>query len=55
MIMDKKIVMIGMIVGSMLGGWLPTLFGISAFSVTSVLCGGVGGIIGIWICYKMIS
>jgi hypothetical protein len=42
--MDKKIVMIGMVAGSWIGGWLPTLFGISA-----------GGIIGIWICYKMIS
>jgi hypothetical protein len=52
--MDKKIVMLGMVFGSALGGWLPTLFGVGAFSFTSVLCGGLGGIIGIWLSYKLV-
>jgi len=52
--MDKKVVMLGMVFGSFIGGWLPTLFGVSAFSFISVLTGALGGIIGIWITFRMI-
>jgi len=52
--MDKKIVMLGMVFGSFIGGWLPTFFGVSAFSFISILAGGLGGIIGIWITFRMI-
>jgi hypothetical protein len=52
--MDKKIVMLGMVFGSFVGGWLPTLFGISAFSFISILASGVGGILGIWLTFRMI-
>lgn len=49
----KTLVTIGMIVGSIIGGYLPMLFGISAFSYTAVLTSGIGSIIGIWIGYKI--
>lgn len=49
----KSLVTIGMIIGSIVGGYLPTLFGVSAFSYTSVLSSGIGGILGIWIGYKL--
>ncbi len=51
--MDKKIIYIGMVIGSVVGGYLPTIFGIGAFSITSVFCGGLGGIIGIWLAWKI--
>lgn len=53
--MDKKIVMLGMLVGSTIGGYIPTFWGASVFSMSSVICGGIGGIFGIWLSYKFIN
>lgn len=53
--MDKKIVMLGMIFGSTIGGYLPTLFGVSAFSLFSIIGGAVGGILGIWLTFKLLN
>ena len=51
--MSKRVlVTIGMTVGSIVGGYLPLLFGISAFSYTSVLTSGIGAILGVWLGYK---
>jgi uncharacterized membrane protein YeaQ/YmgE (transglycosylase-associated protein family) len=47
----KKLIMIGMIVGSMVGGYLPALFGFDELLV-SLLGSFIGGIIGVWIGYK---
>ena len=47
----KKLIMLGMVVGSIAGGYLPALFGIEGLMV-SLLGGFVGGIMGIWIGYK---
>jgi hypothetical protein len=51
--MDKKVVMIGMVIGSLLGGWLPTFFGASAFGIVSIIGGLVGGVLGIWLTYRL--
>lgn len=48
----KKLIWIGMALGSAIGGFIPTLFGASAFSMTSVLLTAVGGIAGIWLGFK---
>ncbi len=48
----KALVTLGMIIGSIIGGYLPLLFGISAFSYTSVLTSGIGAILGVWLGYK---
>lgn len=47
----KKLIMIGMIAGSIVGGYLPALFGLDEFMV-SLLGSFIGGIIGVWIGYK---
>jgi uncharacterized membrane protein YeaQ/YmgE (transglycosylase-associated protein family) len=47
----KKLIMLGMIVGSIVGGYLPALFGLDEF-MFSLLGSFIGGIIGIWIGYK---
>jgi hypothetical protein len=52
--MDKKIIMLGMVFGSLIGGYLPSLFGASTFSVASILGGGLGGLMGIWLTFKLI-
>jgi len=41
------------IIGSTLGGYLPTLFGVGIFSGWDILSGLVGGILFIWIGYKL--
>jgi len=47
----KKLIMLGMVVGSIAGGYLPALFGLDDLMV-SLLGSILGGIIGIWIGYK---
>jgi len=42
-----------MIVGSLIGGYIPTLFGVDIFSYTSILTSGVGAILGVWIGFKL--
>lgn len=53
--MNKKVIMLGMFFGSAIGGYIPTFFGISAFSMTSIIYGAVGGILGIWLSYKFLN
>jgi hypothetical protein len=48
----KKLIMLGMIVGSIGGGYAPSLFGVDGF-MTSLLGSTAGGILGIWIAYRL--
>lgn len=49
---SRFLVFLGMIVGSIIGGYIPTLFGAGLISYSSVLFSGLGGILGVWIGYK---
>jgi len=53
--MDKKIIILGMVFGSMIFGYIPTLFGANPFSISSVICGAIGGILGIWLTFKFLN
>lgn len=46
------IVMIGMVVGSTIGGYVPSLFGAGFLSLWGIVGSAIGGILGIWIAYK---
>jgi hypothetical protein len=48
-------IMLGMIVGSLAGGYMPALLGVDAFSLTSLLGSVAGGILGIWVSYRLTS
>ncbi len=48
MLTPKRAIMIGMIAGSLLGGWLPTLWGDGGFSMAAVIGSTFGGLAGIW-------
>jgi hypothetical protein len=50
--MQKKLVWIGLFVGSTIGNMLPLLWGGDAISLSGVLLSLVGGIAGIWIGYR---
>jgi hypothetical protein len=49
----KSIIMFGMVVGSIAGGYLPDLWGADFFSVTALLTSTLGGVLGIWVAYVM--
>ena len=51
--MDKRLVMFGMTVGSLLGAYIPVWFGASSFSFTSILGAFIGGAFGILIVVKL--
>ena len=44
---------LGVLIGSVIGGYLPELWGASAFSYASVFLSGIGGFAGLWIAYVM--
>ncbi len=51
----KFAVFLGMTIGSVIGGYIPALWGAGLFSYSSVLLSGLGGILGVWIGFKLSS
>ncbi len=51
--MNKSVIMLGMFLGSAIGGYIPTIFGAGMFSLVSIICTAVGGIFGIWLTYRL--
>ena len=48
----KKFIMIGMVIGSIAGGYAPMLLGFD--TITASLAGSaLGGFVGIWSAYKL--
>mgnify|MGYP006866198587 CR=1 FL=1 len=50
---QKKLITIGMIVGGIVGGYIPSLWDANMFSMSSVILSAVGGFAGIWAGYKL--
>ncbi len=42
-----------MAIGSAIGGAIPTLWGAGYFSFSSVILTAVGGILGVWVGFKL--
>lgn len=51
----KSLVMVGMFVGSIIGGYIPVLFGASILSFTSLIGNTIGAVVGIFIAYKLVN
>ena len=49
----KTLVFLGMIAGSYAGSFIPLIWGGSAFSISSIMLGGAGGIFGIWVGFRV--
>jgi hypothetical protein len=49
----KKLVYLGLFVGSTIGSYVPALWGAGVFSMSSLLFGALGGFLGIWAGYKI--
>jgi hypothetical protein len=52
---SKSLIWIFLAIGSTIGGAIPILWGDSFFSIWSVILTAVGGILGIYIGYKLSS
>ena len=50
---QKKLIGVCMFIGSIAGGYIPSLWDASIFSLSSVVLSAVGGFIGIWVGYRM--
>jgi len=50
---QKSLIWIGSIIGSTVGGALPMLWGDNAFSLSSVIFGAIGAILGIYLAFKI--
>jgi hypothetical protein len=49
----KSLIMLGLVIGSTAGSYVPTLWGAGWLSMASVLLGGIGGLLGIWAGYRI--
>ena len=50
---SKSFIWFGAIVGSSIGGVLPMFFGGDMFGMAAIIWSTVGGILGIWIAFKI--
>lgn len=48
-----SLVMLGMIVGSIIGGYLPVFFGVSLLSFSSIIGNALGGVVGVVVALKL--
>jgi uncharacterized membrane protein YeaQ/YmgE (transglycosylase-associated protein family) len=45
--------MMGLLIGSLIGGCIPSIFGAGVFSMWGLLGSTVGAILGLWIAYRI--
>ncbi len=50
---SKKLVWLGMFVGSIIGSYIPTLWGAGLYSLSSLLFGAIGAIVGVWLGFRL--
>jgi hypothetical protein len=51
--MDRRLIWLGLFVGSTIGGLIPGLWGAGVFSFSSIILSAVGGILGIWFGFRI--
>lgn len=49
----KRLIWIGLFIGSTAGGYVPTLFGANGFTLWSLLSSSVGAVVGIFAGHKL--
>jgi len=49
----KTLIYIGLFLGSTVGAYVPTLWGGDVLSLSSIALSGVGGILGIWLAFRL--
>jgi hypothetical protein len=51
--MGRSVIGLCAFVGTLVGGYVPEVWGASGFSVSSLLFGAVGGIAGVWLGFRI--
>lgn len=49
----KTLIWIGLFLGSLIGSYIPALWGSGLFSFSSIMGSVVGGVLGVWLGFKM--
>lgn len=49
----KKLIWIGLFVGSTIGGFIPSIWDSSLVSMSGAIGSGIGGLLGIYLGFKM--
>lgn len=49
----KALIWIGLFIGSTIGSLIPLVWGANPLSFSSILLSAIGGIVGIWLGFKM--
>ena len=51
--MNKGLIYLFISIGGFIGSYIPVLLGQSAFSLISIIGGGIGAIAGLWLAVKI--
>lgn len=49
----KRLTWLMAIIGGFIGGYVPQLWGVSGLSFTTLLFNTIGGLVGIWIAFRL--
>ena len=49
----KTMVRLGILVGSTVGGYIPTFWGAEMLSFSTLFGSLIGGLLGVWVAYKI--
>lgn len=49
----KQMIWLGMVVGSVIGGFIPALWGAGMLSFSSIIFSALGAMAGIYLAYKL--
>jgi hypothetical protein len=52
---QKSLFMLAMVLGSTIGGYVPSLLGADSLSMTSLFGSVTGGVLGIWLVYRFLN
>lgn len=50
---SKSMIWMGMFIGSSIGSFVPMMWGASVLSLSSVFFSAIGGVLGIWLGFKL--
>ena len=50
---SNRLIWLGMVIGSTIGGFIPELWGAGLISFSGILFSAVGAIAGIWVMFKI--
>jgi len=49
----RGLLMMGLLIGSLIGGYIPSLFGAGFLSIWGLVGSTIGAILGLWITYRI--